>query len=284
VKRLADAGRAVLLSCLMVASLAGCGREEQKAALPIATTTSIAGSGLLDVLAREFKLDSGIELRAFVVGSGQAIQLAKRNEVDLIITHDPDAERAFVAERKPLLYRQFMWNDFILVGPPGDSAGVARAQTAADAFARIAASKSRFCSRGDQSGTHTKELRMWAAAGADPGRNPNYLSMGQPMAHLLRSAGELQAYALTDRATFDRVGGSTGLRPLFSGDPQLRNVYAITVTGADQGQAAQAQAFCRWLLEGRGMKVIQDFRIRGSREFWLLSEKQQSHSATPAQN
>ncbi|HVT05153.1 MAG TPA: substrate-binding domain-containing protein [Thermoanaerobaculia bacterium] len=258
---------------LVLLTLSDCRRSAEFRSLPIATTTSLAGSGLLEVLGRELKHDTGIELHAFVVGSGQALQLARRGEVDVVISHDPDAERAFVATAKPLLYRQFMWNDFVIAGPPGDPASIASSLSAVDAFTRIAASRSKFCSRGDHSGTHSKELKIWAGAHIDPTRNPGYLSMGQPMAHLLRSANELEAYLLTDRATFDRIGPSTSLRVLFAGDPQLKNVYAVTLVNTNPAELRNAQVFADWLLGSRGQQVIQQFKTRGHREFWLLSEK-----------
>src|SRR5437899_3414576 len=129
-----------------------CDQRVQDRGVQIATTTSLQGSGLLEVLSKEFQRQTGLEVHAFVVGSGQAMNLARKGTVDLIITHDPDRERQFVATMRPRIYRQFMWNDFVIIGPTSDPAGIRHAKTAADAFRRIYDHRTRFCSRNDQSG------------------------------------------------------------------------------------------------------------------------------------
>src|SRR5438445_2238085 len=153
---------AALLSIVILA--AGCERAASHRSIEIATTTSLDGSGLLPVLDQEFFSDTGIELHPFVVGSGLAMRLAERGQVALIITHDPAAERDFVRRMHPTLYRQFMWNDFVIVGPRADPAHVRSATTAVDAFSRIFRSRSKFCSRNDESATNTRELALWRAA------------------------------------------------------------------------------------------------------------------------
>lgn len=233
----------------------------------IATTTSVDGSGVLQLLRDQFKRDSGIEIRAFVVGSGRALKMASDRKVDLTITHDPVAEAAFVRNNKPEIYRQFMWNDFIIVGPTDDPASVSQAHSAAEAFRRIFQHSEKFLSRNDQSGTHMKELALWRAAGVAPSGNRNYIPIGQPMAHLLRSADKLQAYALSDRATFDQLAPTLHLKILFAGDPILRNVYAVTLTrNANQ----EARTLAMWILSPEGRRLVESFRIRGKRElFWI---------------
>jgi tungstate transport system substrate-binding protein len=261
VKRIASLALALLVSC----------RADQARSVTIATTTSLDGSGLLQVLRTEFQRQTGIELNAFVIGSGQALRLATEGKVDMTITHDPDAERVFVAQTRPELYRQFMWNDFIIVGPAEDPAGVSRAHSASEAFRRIHRSQSKFLSRGDQSGTHMKELSLWRSAAVSPRANPNYLPIGQPMAHLLRSASELQAYALTDRATYDRLADTLGIRILFSNDPALRNTYAvILMRRSDSAEHRNARRLADWILSSDGKRVVESFRIAGRQEFhWI---------------
>ncbi len=258
-------GRAVVA----IAILLSCGPHERS--VTIATTTSVDGSGLLQVMRVEFKKQTGILLKAFVVGSGRALRMASEGKADLTITHDPDAERAFIARYRPELYRQFMWNDFVIVGPRGDPAGVSRARSAAEAFRSIHNSKSRFLSRNDQSGTHMKELSLWRAAGVAQQSNPNYTPIGQPMALLLRSADELQGYALADRATFDRLAPSLRVVILFAGDRTLKNVYAVTLMRrADSEEHRNARKLASWILSAEGRRVVESFRIRGRQELhWI---------------
>ncbi len=259
-KRFAVVAFAVLLCC-----------HPRHQSVTIATTTSVDGSGLLQAMRVAFERKTGILLNAFVVGSGRALRLASEGKADLTITHDPETERIFVAKNKPELYRQFMWNDFVVVGPRGDPAGVSRARSAAEAFRRIFEARGKFLSRNDQSGTHTKELSLWRAASVSRQSNPNYIPIGQAMAHLLRSADELQAYALSDRATFDQLAPSLHVVILFEGDPTLRNVYAVTLLRrADSEEHRNARIFARWILSAEGRGVIESFRIRGHQELhWI---------------
>lgn len=245
---------------------AACRPETSRRSFQLATTTSVENSGLLRVLADRFERRTGVSVHPFVVGSGKALQMAAAGEVELTITHDPEAERAFVAKRRPELYRQFMWNDFVIAGPPGDPAGVGQARSAVDAFARIHRAQAKFASRNDRSGTHAAELRFWRDAGADPATNPHYLPLGQSMASLLRSASELQAYALTDRATYDALAPSLELRVLFEGDPRLRNVYAVTLMRRGGG----GQRFAQWLLSAEGRQTVEQFTVARKRQFhWI---------------
>jgi len=254
---------------LLLSIWLGC--QPHQRSVTIATTTSLDGSGLLQVLRTEFERQTGITLQAIVIGSGQALRLASKGEVDLTITHDPDAERVFVDRAKPELYRQFMWNDFVIVGPSEDPAGLRNVKSAVEAFRRIHQTASKFASRNDQSGTHMKELFFWRAAGISPTTNPNYLRMGQPMAYLLRSADKLQAYTLTDRATYDRLAASLHLRILMSGDPRMRNTYAVMLMRRPASdEHANARIFAQWLLSPAARHLVESFRIAGRQEFhWI---------------
>ncbi len=260
----------LFIAIVLMVSLQSCTHEHES--VDIATTTSLDGSGLLRELRQEFKRDSGIELNAFVVGSGRAMRMARSGLVDLIITHDPVDERQFVLTQHPQIYRQFMWNDFIIVGQRSDPASVRSAHSAAEAFRRIHGAHAKFCSRNDQSGTHVKELALWRAAGVSPTSNPNYLPLGQGMADLLRSCDELQAYTLSDRATFDQLSERLDLGIEHQGDPTLRNVYALTLMRRRNARGyATAQKFAQWLLSERGRRVVESFTIHGHREFfWML--------------
>jgi tungstate transport system substrate-binding protein len=257
------------IALLALIVLLNCRRHERPTI--IATTTSLDGSGLLQIMRVEFGLKTGIALNAFVVGSGRALLMASEGRVDLTITHDPDAEAVFVAQHRPELHRRFMWNEFVIVGPQADPAGVSRVRSAAAAFRRIQETASKFLSRNDQSGTNMQELSLWRAAGVLPSANPNYLPIGQPMAQLLRSADELNAYALTDRATFDELAPALHLVVLFAGDPTLRNVYSLTLMrGADSEEHRNARAFANWLLSSDGRRIVESFQIRGRHELhWM---------------
>lgn len=246
--------------------LAACSRDAPKKSFILATTTTVQGSGVLPMLQVEFKRDTGIEIHPIVAGSGRALDLAAQGDADVTITHDPGAEKRFIAAHKPRLDRQFMWNDFVIVGPMDDRADVAHARSAADAFARIAKRHAVFASRNDQSGTYTKERALWRAALTVPEFNPGYMKMGQPMAALLRSSSELQAYTLSDRATFEQLAPSLRLRLLYAGDPFLRNVYSVMLISADPNAAR----FVEWLLHGRGRSLLESYSIKGHRAFHVL--------------
>ena len=250
--------------------LAACAREPKAKSFVLATTTTVQGSGVLPMLIVEFKRDSGIDIHPLVVSSTRALEFTAQHEADVAITHDPGAERRFLKANSAKLYRQFMWNDFVIVGPPNDPADVAHARSAADAFRRIHEGHRVFTSRDDQSGTNTKELAIWRAALLVPEFNPGYIKMGQPMPALLRSSSELRAYTLSDRATFEQLAASLQLRLLFAGDPFLRNTYAVILpepTG--RPEAASAERFVDWLLNGRGHALLESFEIKGKRAFHM---------------
>lgn len=271
--------------CLIVLALAlGLNCRSHYRSLAIATTTSVDGSGLLQQLRVPFERETGILLNAFVIGSGAALRFAAEGKVDLTITHDPDAEHDFVAKYHPALYRQFMWNDFVIVGPADDPAKASSARSAMEAFHAIYDAHAKFLSRNDQSGTNMKELAFWRAARVNGAQNPNYLPIGQPMAHLLRSADELQAYSLTDRTTFDSLAPSLRLRIVFAGDPGLRNVYAVTLMRRpDSDEYRRAQIFARWLLSPEARQIVESFRIRGHQELhWIDSSAAQATRASTA--
>ena len=261
--------RRVLAAVLLL--LAACTREPRAKSFVLATTTTMQGSGVLPVLIVEFKRDTGIDIHPLVVSSARALEFAALHEADVTITHDPGAEKRFVKTRGATLYQQFMWNDFVITGPPDDPADVAHATSAANAFWRIHQAHRVFMSRDDQSGTNTKERALWKAALVVPEFNPGYLKMGQPMAALLRSSSELRAYTLSDRATFEQLKGSLQLRILYAGDPFLRNVYAVLVPRpSGRGEATNAQRFVDWLLHGRGHSLLETYEIKGKRAFRMM--------------
>jgi tungstate transport system substrate-binding protein len=251
--------------------LAACSHEPKTKSFILATTTTVQGSGVLPMLIVEFKRDTNIDIHPLVVSSARALDFAAQHEADVTITHDPGAERRFVKTNGATLYRQFMWNDFVIVGPPDDPADVAHAPSAASAFRRIHEGHRVFTSRDDQSGTNTKERALWRAALVYPELNPGYIKMGQPMAALLRTTSEMRAYTLSDRATFEQLADSLQLRILFAGDPFLRNTYAaILPRPSGRPEAQEAKRFVDWLLSGRGHALLESYTIKGKRAFHMM--------------
>lgn len=215
-----------------------------------------------------------MEIEPFVVGSGLAMRMAERGEVDLILTHDPAGEEEFVKRHRPQLYRQFMRNEFVIAGPAEDPANLRSSDSAVDAFRKVAAARAPFASRGDESATHKRELQIWKEAGVAAESNPEYVSLLQSMAQLLRSAHELQAYTLTDTATLDRLAKQIDLTILYRGDPVLNNTYAVTVMrpreSVSRAYHANAVRFAGWLLSAKGRAVVEQYHIDGRRQFhWV---------------
>lgn len=229
--------------------------------LTLATTTSVANSGLLDVLAAAFEREHRIPVRSHLVGSGRALALLARGDADVVISHAPEAEARALREHPRWRYRKIMFNDFVIAGPREDPAAVAHAADAIDAMRRIAASGARFLSRGDSSGTHERENELWRLAGTRPG--PDRLVVaGAGMGTTLRIASETDAYTLTDRATFAQQAAVLRLVLLHEGDPKLLNTYAVIV-GPDAARAADARTFAAWLAEGNGRNLIATYRVSG---------------------
>lgn len=254
---------------LLVLLFTSCTEPKEKA-FTLATTTSVENSGLLQHLASRFREKTGIEIRPFVVGSGKALRMAREGQVSLIITHDPEGERAFVATGKAELYREFARNDFIIAGPLKNPAGILETDTPQVAFSKIHQSSSPFASRADESGTHVRELALWRAIGADPSRNPNYAPLGQSMSALLRSADQMEAYVLTDRATFELLRDDLELKPYVERGTELVNKYSVTLVKTDVAEREYAAEFTRWLLSNEGREAVESFRINGKQVFYSL--------------
>jgi len=229
----------------------------------MATTTSVDNSELLSTILPAFTAESRIVVHVLPVGSGQAMNLVKRGDAAVALTHDPEAEAAAIAAGVVTNYRKIMFNDFLIVGPPGDAAGVARALDAADAFARIARSGSLCASRGDSSGTFAREQTLWEKAGRRPAA-ASVIETGQGMAATLRVASEKGAYTLSDRATFEQVRQRTGLIPLHEGGAELLNTYAVFLRAGVSGyERDAARALVHWLSDGDGRRRIAAFTVNG---------------------
>lgn len=243
----------VLAGVLGALAAAGCSRRP--APLILASTTSTEDSGLFDVLLPAFeRTEPRYRIRLVAVGSGQALRLGERADADVLLVHSPAAETGFMArgygeERRPVMY-----NDFVIVGPAGDPARI-RGLAAVPAFRAIARSGAPFASRGDDSGTHRKELALWQAAGSSPVGAPWYIDVGQGMGETLGVAAERRAYVLSDRSTFLFMKQRGDLEILAEGDSTLFNPYSVIVVRRARNLAG-ARAFARWITSPAGQQVI----------------------------
>ncbi len=239
----------------------------------LASTTSTENSGLLAHLLPRFTRATGIDVRVIAVGTGQALRIARNGDADVLLVHHRASEERFVAEGYGVKRHDVMYNDFVLVGPIGDPAGVRGQTDAAQALARIADSESIFASRGDDSGTHKKERDLWAAADREP-RDASgtwYRETGSGMGATLNAAAGMGAYALADRATWLAFRNKGDLEVLVEGDPRLFNPYgAILVNPAKHPHvnARDGQAFINWLVSEPGHSAIAAFRVDGRQVFF----------------
>ncbi|RIK96731.1 MAG: tungsten ABC transporter substrate-binding protein [Proteobacteria bacterium] len=214
----------------VLALAAATARAEDGRPLVLATTTSVRDTGLMDELIPRFEKESGIHVQLVAVGSGAALAMGEKGDADVLLTHDPDGERALVERGALVDHVAFLENFFLIAGPPDDPAGVAQAADGASALRRIAGAKAPYASRGDDSGTHKRERKLFRAAGlaADPTWD-GFVRTGLGMGATLQVAGEKRAYALSDTATFLAFRERTGLAPaLDARTPDLRNVYAVS--------------------------------------------------------
>ncbi len=232
-----------------------------------ASTTSTQNSGLLDYLLPLFEKKTGIHVDVVAVGTGAALEIGKRGDADLLMVHAKQDELRMVREGWFINRHDVMYNDFVLVGPPEDPAGIATAKTAQDAFQKIFRTRVPFASRGDNSGTNKKEISIWKHAGLSPEGTSWYLKVGQGMAKTLRIADEKGAYTLTDRGTwlalYDRE--RMHLKILFEGDPLLFNQYGVMAVNPKRHpyvKYKEAMSFIRWIISPEGQNAIAAYRDR----------------------
>lgn len=232
----------------------------------LATTTSVDATGLLDLLAGEFGKSAGIKLRWIAVGTGAALRQARDGNADAVLVHARKLEEEFIRDGFGVNRRVVARNFFMIVGPTDDPAEVSGARTVAEALTRIKSAGASFVSRGDNSGTHARELDLWPLAGGKPDKD--YHETGQGMAQTLRIAAERKGYCLTDSATFFGVGGLVGLRPVFDNSPELENIYAVIAVNPFRVPSVryeEAMAFIAFLTSPKGQKLIAEFKGKSSR-------------------
>jgi tungstate transport system substrate-binding protein len=230
-----------------------------RGALLLATTTSTRDSGLLDELLPSFERRSGCTVKTLAVGSGEAMELGERGDADVLLVHSPEDEEAFMAEGHGASREAVMHNDFVLLGPPADPAGIEQADDAPDALARIAGREASFASRGDDSGTHAKELSLWEAAGVKP-EGDWYVETGQGMGETLTIAGQKQAYTLSDRGTFLAVE-NLGVGLLYEGGEALLNPYHVIVVEGEDVRRECAERFSTWITAPTTQRAIESFGV-----------------------
>jgi len=261
----------LLIVGLLLASLVATGfAGAQEKVLLMATTTSTEDTGLLNVIGAEFKKASGIDLRWTATGTGKALKLGEDCNVDVLMVHAPDAERKFVEAGLGLNRKEIMYNDFIIIGPAADPAGV-KGKSVKDALQAIQAKKANFVSRGDKSGTHMMELDLWkAAGGAVPEKEAWYAQAGQGMMATITIAAEKNGYTLADRGTYikyeNNLQGNPPLKILVEGDRALFNQYSVIAVNPAKCQKAQlelATKFSDWITGPDGQRLIREFKVMG---------------------
>jgi tungstate transport system substrate-binding protein len=259
-----------ILGVVLTMTLAPAGAADK---ITCASTTSTQNSGLFDVLLPAFKQATGIDVAVVAVGTGQALEIAKRGDADVLFVHDPEKEEKFVADGFGLARKPVMYNDFIIVGPAADMAKIKGLKDATEAFKKMAATGVHFVSRGDKSGTHSMELKIWKKAGVDPAGKPAYLEAGQGMENTLRLASEKQFYTLTDRGTWlaAKDKDKLGQEIMVAGDPVLFNQYGVIVVNPAKHphvKVKEATAFADWLISPAGQKVIADFKDKNGNQLF----------------
>ena len=249
----------------------GEGEVEESVTILLSTTTSTYDSGLLDYLIPVFTEQTGIEVEILSQGTGQALETGKRGDADVLLVHDRAAELQLVEEGYFVDRHDVMYNDYVIVGPSEDPAGVKNVESVVEAFKLISAGGHTFVSRGDDSGTHRKELRLWEEADVDPAGAAWYMAVGQGMGATLTIAHENLGYTLTDRGTYVSMKDELDLEILLEGDPALFNQYGIMAVNPEKHphvKYEQALQFIEFLMSEEGQELISSFKVAGETLFF----------------
>jgi tungstate transport system substrate-binding protein len=258
--------RLLVAGMLAAAALPALGRE----VIRLSTTTSTENSGLLQYLLPAFESRTGARVHVISVGTGKALEMAKNGDVDVTLVHARPSEDKFVAEGHGVNRRDVMYNDFIIVGPVSDPAGVRGSRDVLKALKKIVDSGARFISRGDNSGTDQMEKAYWQQLGARP-QGGAYVSAGLGMGEVLNMAAEMQAYTLTDRATYGAYRAKTGLAVEVEGDPRMFNPYGIIAVNPERHKSVNykgAMQLIDWITSDEGQKKIAGFKVDGQQLFF----------------
>ena len=256
---------------LCLAALLVCAPPAQAADdIRLATTTSTENSGLLAQILPKFEAKYGAKVRVVAVGTGAALKLGENCDADVLLVHARPLEDKFMAAGYGSVRKDVMYNDFVIVGPKSDPAGVRGGKDVTAAMKKIAASGAKFVSRGDESGTHQMEKAYWKDAGTQP-QGAAYVSAGQGMGQVLTMAGELQGYTLSDRATFAAYRDKTGLEILVEGDPRMFNPYGVIAVNPQKCPGVNhkgAMALVDWMVSPEGQQAIAAFKVNGQQMFF----------------
>jgi tungstate transport system substrate-binding protein len=264
--------RLVRLACLL--AVAACARSAlAQRFITVASTTSTEQSGLFRHLLPRFQLKTGIEVRVVALGTGQALDLARRGDADVVLVHARAAEEQFLEQGHGVQRFPVMYNDFVIIGPRADPAGIAGGRDTLEALRKIKAAAAPFVSRGDRSGTHIAELDLWSMAGIAINREkgPWYRETGQGMGPALNTASSMNAYLLSDRATWLAFRNRGELAILVEGDRRLMNQYGVMLVNPARHPSVKrgdAQAFIDWLVSAEGQAAIAAYRIGGEQLFF----------------
>lgn len=268
------------LSKLLLAglfSVALIGQASAQKSIVLSSTTSTEQSGLFGHILPPFEKKTGIQVKVVAVGTGQALDIGRRGDADVVFVHDKVAEEKFVADGFADKRTEVMFNDFVLLGPKSDPAKVAGGKDIQAAFKKIADSKATFVSRGDKSGTHAAELRYWKGAGVDVSPTmPWYKETGSGMGPALNTASGMNAYILSDRATWLSFKNRGDLTILVQGDPKLFNQYGVMLVSSakhPQVKKAEGQAFIDWLISKEGQDTIASYKVNGEQLFFPNAKK-----------
>ncbi|MCA3325258.1 MAG: substrate-binding domain-containing protein [Roseomonas sp.] len=265
--------RRLFLAAAAAALLLPGATSAQERFITVASTTSTEQSGLFRHILPIFTGETGITVRVVALGTGQALDVGRRGDADVVFVHDRVAEERFVAEGFGGPRRHVMFNDFVVVGPAADPARVNGLRDTNDALRRIAEARAPFVSRGDRSGTHAAELRLWQLAGVDPatGRGQWYREVGQGMGPALNTAAAQNAYILTDRGTWLSFRNRQDLRIVVEGDARLFNQYGVMLVNPQRHphvKVADGQRFIDWILSPAGQRAIASYQINGEQLFF----------------
>ncbi|HWJ05191.1 MAG TPA: substrate-binding domain-containing protein [Steroidobacteraceae bacterium] len=269
---------AALLASLAVGGQALVADPASDRFITVASTTSTENSGLFGHILPQFRDKTGIAARVVALGTGQALDVGRRGDADVVFVHDKAAEEKFVAEGEGVARHEVMYNDFVLVGPKADPAKIAGTPDIAKALKAISDAKASFVSRADRSGTHAAEIKLWSAAGLDiaTAKGPWYRETGSGMGAALNTAAAMGAYILADRGTWLSFKNRGDLTILVQGDKRLFNQYGVILVNPKKHptvKQADGQAFIDWLLSDEGQKAIAAFKIDGEQLFFPNAER-----------
>ena len=266
----------ILVTAITALSLMGGSAMAQEKSIVVSSTTSTEQSGLFGFILPIFKMKTGIDVKVVAVGTGQALDIGRRGDADVVFVHDKPAEEKFVSEGYSTKRNEVMYNDFVLIGPKSDPAKISGGKDIKVAFQKISAAQAPFVSRGDKSGTHAAELRYWKDAGITVAPSAWYKETGSGMGPALNTASAMNAYILADRATWLSFKNRGDLAILVQGDPKLFNQYGVMLVNPAKFphvKKAEGQAFIDWITSKNGQDVIASYQIGGEQLFFPNAKK-----------